>query len=187
MSLTRAANILETLRFQEKNARQVKLQTQAFTRLYHFLAKQPVSQQTSTLQPLLLLIASRVADLPTPQQRNQAMQLISAALDHSPQLALAETLTAQLWALPSSLRPQLFDIVDRFLQLGSAGNHVHLDIYMELIDIMQIPSCRQRARVMVQDGIARYDQTADARARIAYRLKMTEPTRVDAWAMRFDA
>lgn len=186
MSLTRAAKILETIRLQEINPQQIKLQTQAFARLYYFLMKQPVAQQTSTLQPLLLLIASRVADLPALQQREQALQLIGAALNHSPQLMLAETLTAQLWGLPSSLRPQLFDIIDRFLQLGGAGTHVHLDIYLELIDIMQIPSCRQRARGLVQEGLARCDQATNARARIAYRLRMVEPTQVEAWAMRFD-
>lgn len=187
MSLTRAAKILETIRFQEKNPKQVKLQTQAFARLYYFLAKQPIAQQTSTLQPLLLLIASRIGDLPAPQQREQALQLIGTALNYSPQLALVETLTAQLWGLPRNLRPQLFDIIGRFLQLGGAGAHDHLDIYLELIDIMQIPSCRQRARTLVQDGMARYDQAAEVRARIAVRLKMAEPTRADAWAMRFDA
>lgn len=186
LSIAHATRIFESVRTQQNTPQKIKLQTHAFARLHRFLSKQSIARQTGVFQPLLLLIASRVAHIPDELQREQALTLLASALQRSPQLGLAEALTTQLWGLPRMQAQRTFDILEQFLQHSDTGVESHVDIYLELIDVMQIPSCRQRAHALVIAGLAQLDRAATMRTRIAGRLPLTNPSRIEARALWFD-
>lgn len=187
LSLAEAAHILESMRQQPQTPESTTLQRNAFAHLHNFLQQQPVPLQAGPLQPLLMLIASCLARLPDLQQRTQALMLIEMALVHTPQLALAETLTMQLWGLSGSLIPRAFDAIDGFLQQGCVDPRSQIDILLELTDVMQIPSCRQRARALVKDGLRRLDTAPCLRKRIESRLALSDVTAESSQYRRLDA
>ncbi len=187
LTLAEAAHILEGIRAQPQTLKTMTLQCEAFARLHHFLQQQPASLQTGPLQPLLMLVASCLARLPDLQQRTQALALIETALMQTPQLALAETLTMQLWGLSSSLTPRAFDAIDRFLQHGCDDPRLQIDILLELTELMQIPSCRQRAKALVQDGLRRLDNAPSLRKRIQTRLALSDAGAARSQWHRFDS
>lgn len=173
LSLAEAAQILAGIRQQPQTPDTRMLQRKAFARMYNFLRQQPCSLQTGPLQPLLMLMASSFARLPDMQQRTQALMLIEKALIYTPQLALAETLTMQLWGLSGGLIPRAFDAIDGFLQQGCVEPRLQIDILLELTDLMQVPSCRQRARALVRDGLKRLAATPSLRKRIEARMALS--------------
>lgn len=185
LSLDTAAHILETLRQQPSTPERSALQRQAFARLYAFLQEQPVAQHADTLQPLLILMASCLARLPDLEQRSQALNLIEMTLQHTPQLILAEALTTQLWGLSSSLKPRAFDAIAQFLQQEGADPRSHIDILLELADVMQVPSCRQRAGALVEAGLQRLEDAPELCARIASRLTLSTLREVSGRRLRF--
>jgi hypothetical protein len=174
LSLAEAVHVLEGIRQQPQTAETSTLQRKAFACLHHFLQQQPAALQTGPLQPLLMLTASCLARLPDIQQRSQALMLIDTALTHTPQLALAETLTMQLWGLSGALIPRAFDAIERFLQHDGDDPRLQIDILLELTDVMQIPSCRQRAKALVHDGLRRLATAPGLRRRIESRLALSD-------------
>ncbi len=187
LSLDAAAHILGTIRKQSQTPENMTQQHRAFTRLHNFLQQQPVSLQADTLQPLLMLMASCLARLPDLQQRVQALTLIEMALLHTPQLALAEALTTQLWGLSSNLTPRAFDAIALFLQQECIEPQSQIDILLELTDVMQIPSCRQRAKALVLDGLRRLDTASRLRKRIESRLALSDIGAAGGLQYRFDS
>ena len=185
LSVETAAHILETLRQQPSTPERVILQRQAFARLYAFLQEQPAALQAGTLQPLLILLASCLARLPDLEQRVQALSLIEITLRHAPQLLLAEALTMQLWGLSSSLKPRAFDAIALFLQQEGGDPRTHIDILLELADVMQIPSCRQRAGALVDAGLQRLESAPELCERIASRLTLSTLREVSGRRLHF--
>ena len=134
-----------------------------------------------------MLLASCLARLPDIQQRTQAMTLIEVTLLHSPQLALTETLTMQLWGLSGNLIPRAFDAIDTFLRYGCTDPRTQIDILLELIDVMQIPSCRQRAKSLVNDGLKRLEPSPFLQKRIESRLALSDVGAASNHWYRFDS
>lgn len=188
LTTARAVTILETIRTQKKTTPNLALQQRAFARLYSLLSKRIAAERScddaDKWQPLLLLMASRLADIPTAHQRDRVLQLLADAMRDAPQLSLAEALTTQLWGLPASQAPRIFDIIEQFLQ-RSGSNAANVDLYLELVDVMQIPSCRQRARTTIYAGLALLDDAADTRRRISARLMSSDPTQIETQAIWF--
>ena len=189
LTIARAVTILELIRTQKKTAPNLALQQRAFTKLYRLLSKRVAAERScddaDKWQPLLLLMASRLADVPTALQREQILQLLADAMHDAPRLQLAEALTTQLWGLPASQTPRIFDIIEQFLQ-RSGSNATHVDLYLELVDVMQIPSCRQRARTTIYAGLALLDDAVDTRRRISARLMSSDPTQIETQAIWFN-
>ena len=148
------------------------LQQRAFQQLHDHLQQHDFSQRPATFQPLLTLISGRVGHLADAQQREQAMAVIEQSLKISPQLALTEALTTQLWRLDYKLQRRALSAIEGFMQATAELPQTHVDILVELTDVMKMPQCRQCAYAMVESGLARLRNEPAMTGRIRYGLAL---------------
>lgn len=173
LSLQQAAQILINTRQAGDKHADLALQRDAFAQLHDHLRQHDFTHRTDNFQPLLTLIAGRISHLACPHQREQAVSLIEDALAASPQLALAEALTPQIWTLEAPLQMRALSAIQAFLHETGDLPQLHVDILVELTDLMQIPQCRERAYAMVQTGLTQLRHEPELAGRIRRGLMLT--------------
>ena len=169
LSLAQAIEIIKTLPGTSSNLVSLEIQQRAFACIRAHLARRESAPAPGTTE-ILLLLARRLGDLASPEQRDQAMCLIEQSLRELPQIELIETLTEQLGQIPAALHQRTLDLIEKFLFETADIPLSQVDILMALTRAVPINGCRQRASALIATGLQRLRHAPAACTHIRHSL-----------------